>query len=66
MLGKARMKLLASLIIPALAAILGQNSWCYNPPGSEQLFCDYVSYGSCRDAHRNEEGGVCVPRPDRR
>jgi hypothetical protein len=31
-----------------LAGQMGQNHWCYVPPQSEQLFCDYVSMSSCQ------------------
>jgi hypothetical protein len=55
------MALLLAVVI--LAGQLGQNDWCYVPPGSEQLFCDYVSLSSCQSAHAHEQGGACVPRP---
>jgi hypothetical protein len=46
-----------------LGGQLGSSDWCYVPPGSEQLFCDYVSLSSCQSAHQHEQGGACVPRP---
>ena len=46
-----------------LAAQLGQGAWCYVPPGSEQMFCDHTSLGACRDAHKHEKGGACLPNP---
>jgi hypothetical protein len=45
-----------------LAGQLGSSAWCYVPPGSETLFCDYVSLSSCQSAHEHEQGGACVPR----
>ncbi len=45
----------------AWASQLGQGRCCWVAAHSETMFCDYVSYGSCRDANRNKEG-VCVPR----
>jgi hypothetical protein len=58
----------AMMLLPvaASAQVLGQNAWCFVPPGSEVLFCDYTSYSSCLDANRSQvSGGVCVPRPNR-
>ena len=49
-----------------LAGQLGQSEWCYVPPQSETLFCDYVSMSSCQSAHQHEQGGACVPRPRNR
>ena len=54
------------LLIPAvlfLAGQLGQSEWCYVPPQSETLFCDYVSLSSCQSAHQDEHGAACMPRP---
>lgn len=56
------------LIVAALGASssawadqLGQGPWCWVAAHSETMFCDYVSYDSCRDANRGKDG-VCVPR----
>jgi hypothetical protein len=53
------------LAIMMLAEQLGENDWCYVPPQSETLFCDYVSLSSCQSAHTHEQDGACVPRPRR-
>ena len=49
-------------LLAALAGQLGQSDWCYVPPQSETLFCDYVSLSSCQSAHQHKQGGACVPR----
>ena len=60
---------IATMLLPvtASAGVLGQSPWCFVPPGSETLYCDYVAYGSCVDSNRDQvkAGGVCVPRPSR-
>jgi hypothetical protein len=55
--------MIALLLAVILAGQLGQNDWCYVPPQSETLFCDYVSLASCQSAHAHEPRGACVPRP---
>ena len=42
--------MIALLLAVILAGQLGQNDWCYVPPQSEILFCDYVSLSSCQSA----------------
>ncbi len=46
----------------AWAAQLGQGHWCWAAAHSEVLFCDYVTYGSCRDGNAGKDG-TCVLRP---
>ena len=59
-----RLLIVAGLMATATSAWanqLGQGHWCWIAAHSETLFCDYVSYGSCRDANHDKDG-VCVPR----
>ena len=61
---RVRLLIIASLTVVPTSAWsneLGQGRWCWVAAHSETMFCDYVSYGSCRDAN-NGKDGVCVPR----
>ncbi len=54
----------AALMLVAASAWanqLGQGHWCWVAVHSETMFCNYVSYGSCRDANHGKDG-ICVPR----
>jgi hypothetical protein len=46
----------AMMLLPVTASadVLGQSAWCFVPPGSETLYCDYVAYGSCVDSNREQ------------
>ena len=38
---------------------VGQNEWCWVSGSSDVEFCDYSSYGGCRDANKGKDG-TCI------
>jgi hypothetical protein len=59
-----QLSIVAALMLAATSAWanqLGQGRWCWVAAHSETMFCDYTTYGSCRDANHGNDG-VCVPR----